>query len=133
MGSDVQVDSQDPVGSFYIFAICAPQNIGKVEKGVDEEIARALKSGFTPEEISAAKSGLLQSRIVARSTDGELAGALAQHLYVGRDFNWDARFEQNIDAVTPDSIQSALHHYVDTNVMFTVKAGDFSKASAASP
>ena len=133
VGSDVQVDSQDPVGSFYIFAICAPQNIGKVEKGVDEEIARALKSGFTPEEISAAKSGLLQSRIVARSTDGELAGALAQHLYVGRDFNWDARFEQNIDAVTPDSIQSALHHYVDTNVMFTVKAGDFSKASAASP
>ncbi len=129
VGSDVNVDSQDPVGSFYVFAICAPQNIGKVEKGVDEEIARALQSGFTPEEISAAKSGILQSRIVGRSTDGELAAALAEHLYVGRDFNWDAKFEQSIAAVTSESIQATLHVNLNAKAMFTVKAGDFSKAT----
>ncbi len=129
VGSDVNVDSQDPVGSFYVFAICAPQNIGKVQTGVEEEIARALQAGFTPEEISAAKSGILQSRIVARSNDGALAGALADHLYLGRDFNWDAKFEQSIEAVTPDAIQASLHRYIDTKAMFTVKAGDFSKVA----
>jgi zinc protease len=127
VGSDVNADSQDPVGSFYVYAICAPQNIGKVETGVREEIARALKSGFTAEEISAAKSGILQSRIVGRSTDRELAGLLANHLYLGRDFSWDAKLEQSIEAATPTAIDAAMRRYVDLSSMFTVKAGDFSK------
>ena len=42
-------------------------------RDVHEEIERALKSGFTAKEIADAKSGLLQSRIVARSTDRDLA------------------------------------------------------------
>ena len=127
VGSDVHADSQDPVGSFYVYAICAPQNIGKVETGVKEEIARALQSGFTAEEISAAKSGILQSLIVDRSTDRELAGQLASHLYLERDFSWDAKFEQGIKDATPEVIDAALRRYLDTNTLFTVKAGDFSK------
>ncbi len=130
VGSDVNVDSKDPVGSFYVFAICAPQNIGKVQSGVDEEIARALQAGFTPDEISAAKSGLLQSRIVARSTDGALAGELAHHLYLGRDFSWDAKFEQNIGTVTTEAIQAAMHRFIEPQAMFTVTAGDFAKIAA---
>ena len=128
VGSSVRVDSLDPVGSFTVFAICAPQNIGKVETGLEEEIARALQSGFTPEEIAAAKSGILQSRIVARSTDAALAGALADHLYQRRDFTWDAKFEQRIAAVTSEAIDTAMRRYIDTKAMYTVKAGDFSKA-----
>jgi len=127
VGSDVNADPLDPVGSFYVFAICAPQNIGKVETGVQQEIDRALKSGFTADEIKEAKSGILQSRIVARSTDGDLANSLASHLYVGRDFNWDAKFEQGVTNATPDAIDAAMRRYVDPKTLFTVKAGDFSK------
>jgi len=115
------------VGSFYVYAICAPQNIGKVESDVHEEIERALKSGFTAKEIADAKSGLLQSRIVARSTDRDLANELAAHLYLGRDFTWDAKFEQAISAATPDAIDAAMRRYVNPQDLFTVKAGDFSK------
>ena len=127
VGSDVHADSLDPVGSFYVYAICAPQNIAKVETGVEEEISRALKSGFTAEEISAAKSGILQSLIVARSTDRDLAGLLANHLYLGRDFSWDAKFEQGVHEATPAAIEAAMRRYIDTKALFTVKAGDFSK------
>jgi zinc protease len=122
--SSVKVDSQDPVGSFSVFAICAPQNIAKVEKDAREEIARALKDGFTAEEISAAKSGLLQSRVVARSSDNQLAGDLAEHLYLDRHYTWDAKFEQDIEKATPDAIQNALHRFIDPSQMITVKAGD---------
>jgi zinc protease len=128
VGSNLKVDSLDPVGTFTVFAICAPQNIGKVETGVDEEIARALQSGFTPEEIAAAKSGILQSGIVARSTDAVLAGGLAARLYQGRDFTWDAQFEERIAAVTSEAINTAMRRYIDIKAMYTVKAGDFSKA-----
>jgi zinc protease len=127
VGSDVNVDSLDPVGSFYVYAICAPQNIGKVETDVQEELERVLKSGFTPEEISAAKSGILQSLIVARSTDRELASSLASHLFLGRDFTWDAKLEQRIGEATPQTIDAAMRRHVDPKTLFTVKAGDFSK------
>ena len=127
VGSDVQADPQDAVGSFYVYAICAPQNVSKVETDVHEEIDRALKSGFTAKEIADAKSGLLQSRIVARSTDRDLANDLANHLYLGRTFTWDEKFEKSISDATSEAIDAAMRRYVNPQDLFTVKAGDFSK------
>jgi zinc protease len=128
VGLNLKVDALDPVGSFTVFAICAPQNMVKVETGIAEEIARALQSGFTPEEIAAAKSGILQGRLVARSTDAGLANFLADRLYQGRDWTWDAQFEQRIATVTSEAINTAMRRYIDIKAMYTVKAGDFSKA-----
>ncbi len=99
-----------------------------MEKDANEELEKALATPFTATEISTAKSGILQSRKVGRSTDGALAGQLARHLYLGRDFTWDARFEKALDAVTAESIHSALQTNLDPKALVTVKAGDFSKA-----
>ena len=126
VGTALSADPLDAVGSFSVYAICAPQNIGRVETDVHEELERALKSGFTAKEVADAKSGILQSRIVARSTDRALANALANHLFLGRDFSWDARFEQSIGAATAQVIDAALRRYIEPQSLFTVKAGDFS-------
>jgi zinc protease len=84
-----------------VYAISAPQNTSKVETDVREELAKALSAGFTQTEIAAAKSGLLEARKVARSSDGQLTADRAQHLYLGRDFTWDTQFEQRIATATP--------------------------------
>jgi zinc protease len=126
VGSDVSADPLDAVGSFSVYAICAPQNIGKVETDVHEELERALKAGFTAKEVADAKSGILQSRIVGRSTDRALAGALVNHLFLGRDFTWDAQFERSIATATSQTIAAAMRQYIDPQSLFTVKAGDFS-------
>jgi zinc protease len=125
VGSDVSADPLDEVGEFSVYAICAPQNIGKVETDVHEELARALKSGFTAKEVADAKSGILQSRIVGRSTDRALAIALVNHLFLGRDFSWDAKFEQSIGAASSQAISAAVQRYLDPQSLFIVKAGDF--------
>jgi zinc protease len=127
VGSDLGADPLEAVGSFSVYAICAPQNIGKVESDVQEELGRVLKSGFTAKEVADAKSGILQSRIVARSTDRALANSLVNHLFLGRDFSWDAKFEHSIDAATPQAIAAAMRQYIDPQSLFTVKAGDFSR------
>ena len=57
VGSQVHADPLDAIGSFSIFAISAPQNTAKVESDTKEEMARVIATGFTPEEITAAKSG----------------------------------------------------------------------------
>jgi zinc protease len=129
VGSQLSADALDPVGSFEIYAISAPQNTAKVDTDARDELTRFLAGPVTAAEISGASSGLLQERILGRSGDGALAGQLARHLYLGRDFTWDARFEKALAAVTADSIQKALHTYVDPKAMITVKAGDFAKAA----
>ena len=78
--SSLSAGSIDESGAFNVLAIHAPQNGAKLEAAFREELARALKAGFTPEEIAAAKSGLMQTRQLQRAQDNSLASTLA---YVG--------------------------------------------------
>jgi zinc protease len=45
-------------------------------------LARALKDGFTAEEVNWAKPGWLKSRQVSRVQDNKLANALVNGLYL---------------------------------------------------
>jgi zinc protease len=131
VGSQVQVSSIDKSGIFMAFAIYAPQNVEKLETAFKEEVARALKDGFTEDEVKAAKSGWLQSRQVSRAQDAELAARLSSYLYLNRTLAWDDAFEKKVLALTPDVIVAAMRRYIDPAKITIVKAGDFSKAKAA--
>jgi zinc protease len=125
VGSQVHADALDAVGNFTIYAISAPQNTSKVESDTKEEMAKVLGSGFTAEEITAAKSGILSEMTLHRSSDAALAGELAGHLFLNRDFTWDAGFEKAIDSATPEAIHQAMQQFVVPDHFVTVKAGDF--------
>jgi zinc protease len=127
VGSDVSADSLDKVGSFTGSAICAPQNEPRVAKDFEEEVSLALSKGFTEEEVSAAKSGYLQSRQVGRSDDENLARALTDHLYVGRDFHWDEQYESRVQSLTPQQIAESVRQFIDPKKIVVVAAGDFAK------
>ncbi len=125
VGSQVHADALDPVGNFTIFAISAPQNTAKVESDTKEEVAKVLADGFTAEEVTAAKSGILSEMSLSRSNDAALAGELVGHLFLSRDFTWDAALEKAIDSATPDAIHKAMQEFVVPDHWVTVKAGDF--------
>ncbi len=125
----LSVSAKDDRGSFATWAIAAPQNIEKVESAFREEVQRALKDGFTAEEIVAAKSGFLQTQQVNRSQDGSLAGTMTRRLFQDRTLAWDEEFEQKIDALTGDQILNALRRYLDPAKLVIIKAGDFAKAA----
>ena len=128
VGSQFQASSIDQNGAFFAYAIYAPQNVVKLEAAFKEEIARALKDGFTEEELKAAKSGWLQSRQVSRAQDSELAGRLKNFLFINRTLAWDADFEKKVSALTSDQVASALRKYIDPTKITIYKAGDFAKA-----
>lgn len=127
--SGIQADSLDKAGSFRVSAITAPQNEPKVAKAVEEELSRALAEGFTEEELTAAKSGYLQSRQVDRSDDGSIAGTLADYLFVGRDFHWDERYENKIRSLDPREITQAMRQFIDPSKLVFVSAGDFARVA----
>jgi len=100
ISSSLSVSSFDKRAGLTITAICNPQNIGRVEKAVREEIERLLKDGVTTEELDKAKQGYLQSQKVTRSSDTALAGTLSNFRHLDRTMFYQAELEQKIDALT---------------------------------
>jgi zinc protease len=127
VGSELDVSSLDRAGAWTAYAIAAPQNVAKVESAFREELARAVKDGFTQKELDAAKSGILQIRAQNRSQDRALAGAWAANLFLGRTFQFSKDFEDKVKALTVDDVNAALRKHIDPAKVTVVKAGDFSK------
>ena len=72
-----------------------------------------------------AKRGLLQARRLARTRDDALNARLANYLFVGRSFAWDADLERRIEALTPAQVRDALRRHLDLERLAVTKAGDF--------
>ena len=125
VGSQLSADALDESGTFTGYAIYAPQNRDKLEVAFKGEIARALKDGFTAEEVAAAKAGFLQSRQLARAQDGAVAATLVSNLFIGRTYQWSAEFERKIAALTPRAVLEAMDRHIDPSRLSFVKAGDF--------
>jgi zinc protease len=122
----------DRSGSWTMQAIAAPQNVAKAEAALRDEIAKALKDGFTDEEIAKAKSGWVPQFAQNRVQDQRLVGRLLSHLDNGRTFlTWDKEFERRMLAVTPEQVRAALKKYLVPANLTIVKAGDFKKAATA--
>jgi len=111
-------------------AIAAPQNVPKVEADFNEELAHALKDGFTADEVEKAKKTWLDQRSVARTEDGQIAFTLMSRERWGRTLQWDAKLEAAVAALTPDQVNAAFKRHVDPAAISIVKGGDFKKAGA---
>ena len=130
VGSQVQGSIFDRAGGWTANAIAAPQNIGKVEVALRDELDKALKDGFTDAEIAKAKSGWVQLFAQNRVQDQALASRLLAHLDNGRTFlTWDKAFEARMLAATPDEVRAALRKYMVPSKLTIIKAGDFAKAA----
>lgn len=123
INSSISAGALDPTGNFSVFAIAAPENMGKVETAIREEIERALKDGFTDEEVEAAKRGYLESLKVNRSSDGAMAGLLKSYMYNKRDIGWLTEWDKKIQSLTPQQLQDALRRHIDLEKLSIVKAG----------
>nr|WP_281914455.1 pitrilysin family protein [Massilia varians] len=127
-GSDLSPGDLDRAGSFSISAIAAPQNLRKLDSAVRDELARAVKNGFTAEELADAKSGLMQQRIQNRTNDAALASGWTSYLYRGRTYEWSAQFEAKLMAVTLPQLNAAFRKAIIPSKLSVVMAGDQSKA-----
>jgi zinc protease len=111
-----------------MYAIFAPTNRGRIGKAIDEEVARALKDGFTETELADAKRSLLQARRIARAQDGSLAGGLVQQAYLDRTWDYAAKVDAAIADTTLERVNAVLRKYVVAGGFAWSYAGDFTKA-----
>ena len=130
VGSSFNASALDESGTFFANAIYAPENADKLEAAFKDELAKLLKDGFTAEEVTAAKTGLLQGRRLSRAQDRELTGRLNNYLFLNRTIAWDADFDGKLESLTVEQVNAAMRKYMTPENITIIKAGDFAKAKA---
>lgn len=130
VGSSFGASSLDERASLSIYAICNPDNIGKVTTGIAEELERLLKDGVTEAELQAAQEGYLQRQEVARTEDPNLARILEETLYSSRTMSYYTDLEERIRTLTRRDVVEAWRKHVDPKRFFTAIAGDFKEDAA---
>jgi zinc protease len=119
--------SFEPNATLGISAIFAPQNLGRLRGAVAEELSRALRDGFSDAEVAQAKESLLKQRQLARTQDASLAAMLMQQEYLNRRFDFAARIDTAIAALTTADVNAAFRKYVDPEGFAYAYGGDFAK------
>jgi zinc protease len=117
----------DEAAGFRVSSIFAPENRERVGRAIREELERAVREGFTPEEVAAGKKAVLEARRMARTQDRQLASRIGSYLFVKRTFAWDIDLEKKITALTPAEVNAALRRHIDPARLSVMMAGDFKK------
>ena len=128
VGSALVAAAKSPFAQFMVQATAVPQNIPKVEDAFKDELAKALKDGFTGDEVAAAKKTYLEERMIGRTQDAGLARMLAQNEQFGWTMAREADLDSKVAALPPAQINAAARKYLDPAAISYVKAGDFKKA-----
>ena len=127
VGSQFSADSEDVTGSFFAYAIYAPENASALQAAFDEELDKVINTEFGKKEVEDAISGFIEYQKNLLTSDRTLAGYLAKGLYLGRTMAWRAALIDKIKLLTPGDIREAMARHIVPGNMSVVVAGDFSK------
>jgi len=133
INSSMQASSWESNATISISAIFAPENLERLRRGVQDEVERAQREGFSADEVAEAKRALLQQRRLARSQDATLAVALTEQSFVGRTFAYSAKIDAALESLDAPSVNAALRKYLKPESFASVFAGDFAKVKKAPP
>ena len=128
VGSSLSPGSLDDNARWTVYATFAPENRDKVRAALTEELARAVKDGFTAAEVDTARRALLELRRNARAQDGALTRGLASQAYLDRTWAFAADIDRALEALTADQVNAVLRRYLKPDGFWTAEAGDFAKA-----
>ncbi len=127
VGSSMDISAWEPASTWSMYAIFAPQNLGKVRAAFKQELDDALSKGFTQKEVEEAISSLLKSRSLSRAQDPGVVGAWVNHLRLGRTYAVSAELDKRLSAITVEQANAAMRKYIKGDTIVFVQAGDFAK------
>ena len=131
VGSSLNASTKDPRTAVLIYAITNPENVGKVDAAIDDEMRKLLDEGITQEELDNARQAYLEKRKIDRSSPAAQTRLLTSTMFAGRDMQFVAERERQIRELTVDDVNAALKKWYGGNRFVTVEAGDIAKAEAA--
>jgi zinc protease len=111
-GVSLSANSFEPRSRLSIQASAASDKSDAALASLKDELARALKDGFSEQEVARAKRAWLQERKTSLRSEKGFASSLAQGLYSGRDYAWLAQYDEKIARLTAQEVTLALRKYL---------------------
>ena len=129
-GSWFNASSYDENATFGAYAICAPENLARVEVGFKEELAKVLDKGFTQQELNDARTGILQNSRIDRAKDGRLVRTLSGNIDLNRTMQWDKNYEKAVMDLSLEDVNAAVKRHLSMEGISIIKAGDSEKINS---
>ena len=127
VGSFVKVPISNDVASWGYYALLNPTKRDAVEKAVKEEVAKALKDGFTAEELATNKKSYANEMKTSLGMDNTLINLVNEKLQYGLSLDDYDTLNAKLKALKLDEVNSVLRKYLSLDKLTSVYVGDFNK------
>ncbi len=119
-------------GTFSSFAICAPQNLAKALKGLQEELSRLIKLGVSSQELQEARNAYQAQKKSVLSDDAFLTELILKNLRIERSLDFEVNFDSKMQGLKEDDIQRALGKWIKPEQIQFIQALDEAAAGKSS-
>ena len=126
-GSFYSASYRYPSGSIGVYAIFNPTFKDKLNAALDEEIKKALASGFTEDEWKSSLQSWLTQRKTNLDNNNAIVNMLNSYMFDGKDLTYYTDVEGKAKALKVTQINTTMKKYLDTNKLVLIYAGDFNK------
>lgn len=132
-GSFLNVQYKYNTGNWGMYAMFNPLYKGRLDSALRQEIDKAIKGGFTQDELTKAVSSFMEQNKTSLGDNNNLAGMLRNYLINDRDLNQYTDFEGKVKTLSLDAVNAALRKYFDKSKLVMVYGGDFEKGKTDKP
>lgn len=126
-GSFVNIPITNDVAYWAYYAFLNPTKKNAVEIAAKEEIAKALKDGFTAEELKSNLVSWLNERKTRLGDDGTLMELTNTYLQYGVPLEDFDTLETKVKALKVEEVNAVVKKYLSLDKMTSIYAGDFNK------
>lgn len=127
VGSYLNIPITNDVASWNYYAFLNPTKRDAVEAAWKEEVAKALKDGFTEEELVSNKKSYANIQQTSLGMDNTLINLVNKKLQYGISLDEYDALNTKIQALKLNEVNAALKKYINLDKITSVYAGDFNK------
>ncbi len=127
VGSFLNIPVSNDVASWGYYAMLNPTKRDAVENAIKEEVSKALKDGFTKEELAENKKSYANIQKTMLGMDNTLINLVNKKLQFGVSLDEYDALNAKIEALKLEEVNSILKKYLSLDKVSSVFAGDFNK------
>ena len=127
VGSFINIPVSNDVASWGFYALFNPLKRDAVDSAVKDEVSKALKDGFTAEEVATNKKSYSNFQKTMLGMDQTLINLVNKKLQYGISLDEYDAINAKIENLKVEEINTALRKYLTLDHLTSVYAGDFNK------
>ncbi|KFC23936.1 M16 family metallopeptidase [Epilithonimonas lactis] len=127
VGSYLSVPVTNDVSSWNYYAYLNPTKRDAVESAVKDEVSKALKTGFTQEELDSNKKSYANIRTTSLGMENTLINLENSKLLFGVPLERYDELNAKIQNLKLEDVNAVLKKYISLDKVTSIYAGDFNK------